>query len=227
MNGKSYLLVDTAGIRRKGKVHRKLEKFSIIKALRSLDRCDVALIVMDAAEGVTDQDISVAGYALERGCGCILLLNKWDLVEKDSRTAKVYYERLREQAKFLNFAPAMTISALTGLRVRKIFQQVDEVYEQYARRITTGQLNRFLERATEKNEPSLHRGKRIKFYYAAQISTQPPTIVCFVNYPQAVHFSYKRYLINQLRKDTGLDKTPIRIIFRQRERRKRKGKGSK
>jgi len=220
MNGKSYLLVDTAGIRRKGKVHRKLEKFSIIKALRSLDRCDVALIVMDAAEGVTDQDISVAGYAFERGCGCILLLNKWDLVEKDSNTAKVYYERLRDQAKFLNFAPAMTISALTGLRVRKIFTQVDEVYEQYARRITTGQLNRFLERATEKNEPSLHRGKRIKFYYAAQTSTQPPTIVCFVNYPQAVHFSYKRYLINQLREEAGLDKTPIRIIFRQREGRR-------
>jgi GTP-binding protein len=227
MNGKSYLLIDTAGIRRKGKVYRKLEKFSIIKALRSLDRCDVALIVMDAAEGVTDQDVSVAGYALERGCGCILLLNKWDLVEKDSKTVKEYYERLRYQAKFLNFAPAMTISALTGLRVRKIFKQVDEVYDQYARRITTGQLNKFLERAIEKNEPSLHRGKRIKFYYAAQISTKPPTIVCFVNYPQAVHFSYKRYLINQLRQETGLDKTPIRIIFRQREGRKRKGKASK
>ena len=227
MNGKSYLLVDTAGIRRKGKVYRKLEKFSIIKALRSLDRCDVALIVMDAAEGVTDQDVSVAGYALERGCGCILLLNKWDLVEKDSKTVKEYYERLRYQAKFLNFAPAMTISALTGLRVRKIFKQVDEVYDQYARRITTGQLNKFLERAIEKNEPSLHRGKRIKFYYAAQISTKPPTIVCFVNYPQAVHFSYKRYLTNQLRQETGLDKTPIRIIFRQREGRKIKRKASK
>ena len=222
MNGKSYLLIDTAGIRRKGKVYRKLEKFSIIKALRSLDRCDVALIVMDAAEGVTDQDVSVAGYALERGCGCILLLNKWDLVEKDSKTVKEYYERLRYQAKFLNFAPAMTISALTGLRVRKIFKQVDEVYDQYARRITTGQLNKFLERAIKKNEPSLHHGKRIKFYYAAQISTKPPTIVCFVNYPQAVHFSYKRYLINQLRQETGLDKTPIRIIFRQREGRKKK-----
>jgi GTP-binding protein len=227
MNGKSYLLIDTAGIRRKGKVYRKLEKFSIIKALRSLDRCDVALIVMDAAEGVTDQDVSVAGYALERGCGCILLLNKWDLVEKDSKTVKEYYERLRYQAKFLNFAPAMTISALTGLRVRKIFKQVDEVYDQYARRITTGQLNKFLERAIKKNEPSLHRGKRIKFYYAAQISTKPPTIVCFVNYPQAVHFSYKRYLINQLRQETGLDKTPIRIIFRQREGRKIKRKASK
>ena len=224
INGKSYLLIDTAGIRRKGKVHRKLEKFSIIKALRCLERCDVALVVMDASEGVTDQDISVAGYALERGCGCILLLNKWDLVEKDSKTTKAYYERLREQAKFLKFAPAMTISALTGLRVRKIFKQVDDVYDQYARRITTGQLNKFLERAIEKNEPSLHHGKRIKFYYAAQISTKPPTIVCFVNYPKAVHFSYKRYLTNQLREETGLDKTPIRMIFKQRAGRKKKGK---
>ena len=217
LNGKSYLLVDTAGIRRKGKVSRKLEKFSIIKALRSLDRCDVALIVMDANEGVTDQDINIAGYAYDRGCGCIMLLNKWDLVEKDSKTVKVFYERLREQAKFLSFAPAMTISALTGQRVSKTFKLVDEVYDQYAKRITTGQLNRIMEKAIEKNPPSLHRGKRLKFYYAAQIATRPPTIVYFVNYPQAVHFSYKRYLLNQLREGSGLDKTPIRMIFSQRE----------
>jgi len=222
LNGKSYLLVDTAGIRRKGKVSRKLEKFSIIKALRSLDRCDVALIVMDAKEGVTDQDISIAGYAHDRGCGCIMLLNKWDLVEKDSKTVKAYYERLRDQAKFLSFAPAMTISALTGQRVTKTFKLVDEVYGQYAKRIATGQLNRILEKAIEKNEPSLHRGNRIKFFYAAQISTRPPTIVCFVNYPQAVHFSYKRYLLNQLREASGLDKTPIRMIFRQREGRRKR-----
>ncbi len=217
LNGKSYLLVDTAGIRRKGKVSRKLEKFSIIKALRSLERCDVALIVMDAAEGVTDQDISIAGYAYDRGCGCVFLLNKWDLVEKDSNTVKAYYERLRDQAKFLSFAPAMTISALTGQRITKTFKLVDEVYSQYVHRIATGQLNRILGKAIEKNAPSMHRGKQIKFYYAAQISTRPPTIVCFVNYPQAVHFSYKRYLINQLREESGLDKTPIRMIFRQRE----------
>jgi len=222
MNGKSYLLVDTAGIRRKGKVTRKLEKFSIIKALRSLDRCDVALIVIDAAEGVTDQDIAVAGYAYDRGCGCILLLNKWDLVDKDSHTVKLYYERLREQAKFLSFAPAITISALTGQRVTKVFKLVDEVYEQYQRRIGTGQLNKIFEQAIEKNEPSLHRGRRIKFYYAAQISAKPPTIVCFVNYPQAVHFSYQRYLINQLREQAGLDSTPIRLILRQREGRRKK-----
>ena len=222
LNGKSYLLVDTAGIRRKGKVSRKLEKFSIIKALRSLERCDVALIVMDAAEGVTDQDISIAGYAYDRGCGCVFLLNKWDLVEKDSNTVKAYYERLREQAKFLSFAPAMTISALTGQRITKTFKLVDEVYSQYVHRIATGQLNRILGKAIEKNAPSMHRGKQIKFYYAAQISTRPPTIVCFVNYPQAIHFSYKRYLINQLREESGLDKTPIRMIFRQREGRKKR-----
>jgi len=222
INDKNYLLVDTAGIRRKGKVSKKLEKFSIIKALRSLDRCDVALIVIDAEEGVTDQDIAVAGYAYDRRCGCILLLNKWDLVDKDDKTVKVYYERLRYQAKFLSFAPAMTISALTGQRVHKIFKLVDEVFDQYQRRIGTGKLNRIFEQAIEKNEPSLHRGNRIKFYYAAQTSTKPPTIVCFVNYPQAVHFSYKRYLINQVREQAGLDSTPIRIIFRQREGRKKR-----
>ena len=218
----NYLLVDTAGIRRKGKVSKKLEKFSIIKALRSLDRCDVALIVIDAEEGVTDQDIAIAGYAYDRGCGCVLLLNKWDLVKKNSNTVKLYYQRLRDQAKFLSFAPAMTISALTGQRVAKIFKIVRDVYDQYRRRIGTGQLNRIFERAIEKNEPSLHRGKRIKFYYAAQIATGPPTIVCFVNYPQAVHFSYKRYLINRLREESGLDSTPIRLIFRQREGKRKK-----
>jgi len=223
LDGKSYLLVDTAGIRRKGKVSQKLEKFSIIKALRSLDRCDVALIVMDAGEGVTDQDIAIAGYAHERGCGCILLLNKWDLVDKDNKTVKVYTERLRDQAKFLSFAPALTISALTGQRVTKIFQLVNTVYDQYQRRIGTGLLNRIFERAIEKNEPSLHRGTRIKFYYAVQISTKPPTIVYFVNYPQAVHFSYKRYLINQLREGAGLDRTPIRLVLRQREGKRTRG----
>jgi len=216
INNKSYLLIDTAGIRRRGKVSKKIEKFSIIKALRSLDRCDVALILIDADEGVTDQDINVAGYAFERGCGCILLLNKWDLVEKDSKTAKKYYEDLKMHAKFLNFAPALTISAKTGLRISKIFTLADKVYNQYSMRIGTGQINRIFERAIKKNEPSLHKGKRIKFYYATQTSAKPPCFVCFVNYPDAVHFSYKRYLINQIRKDSGLDSTPIRLIFRQR-----------
>jgi GTP-binding protein len=216
INGKSYLLIDTAGIRRKAKVSKRIEKFSIIKALRSLERCHIALIIIDAHEGITEQDITIAGYAFERRCGCILLLNKWDIVEKNSKTAKRYHDRLRMEAKFLNFAPIITISSLTGLRVLKIFELVDEVHRQYSIRIGTGQLNKIFEQAIERNEPSLHRGKRLKFYYVTQVSTKPPTFVCFVNYPYAVHFSYKRYLINQIRDKGGLDKTPVRIIFRKR-----------
>lgn len=214
--GESYLLVDTAGIRRKGKVSQKIEKFSVIKALKSLDRCDVALILLDAAEGITDQDITIAGYAYERGCGCIFLLNKWDLVEKDEHVARKYYDRLRYEAKYLHFAPAMTISALTGLRISKIFSLVKDVYVQYASRIGTGALNRILTQAVEQNEPPLHKGKRLKFYYASQVSAKPPTFICFVNYPEAVHFSYRRYLMNQIREKAGLDKTPLRLIFRLR-----------
>jgi GTP-binding protein len=213
---KQYRIVDTAGIRRKGKVFLKIEKFSVLKALRSLDRCDVALILLDASEGVTDQDISVAGYAYDRGCGCIFLLNKWDLVEKDNHSNKVYTERLREQAKFLAFAPVLTVSALTGQRVQRIFELVNEVYAQYGARIPTAQINRILEKAMQEKEPSMHHGRRIKFYYATQVSVQPPTFVLFVNYPEAVHFSYQRYLLNRIRQATGLDKTPVRLLLRQR-----------
>jgi GTP-binding protein len=216
INEKTYLLIDTAGIRRKARVSKKLEKFSIIKALRSLDRCDVALIVIDAHQGITEQDINIAGYAFDRGCGCIFLLNKWDLVKKDSKTTKAYYDRLRMEAKFLSFAPIITISALTGQRVFKIFDLVEDVFKQYTFRMGTGQLNRIFEQAIVENEPSLFRGRRLKFYYATQVSVRPPTFVCFVNYPDAVHFSYKRYLMNQIRVKAGLDKTPIRIIFRKR-----------
>jgi len=216
INGNSYVFIDTAGIRRKGKVSKKLEKFSIIKALRSLDRCDVALIVIDAVEGITDQDIHIAGYAYEKGCGCIFLLNKWDAVDKDNKTVKEHTENLRLAAKFLSFAPVLTISALTGQRVLKIFSFIQEVYRQYETRIDTGPLNKVLESALEKNEPSLHKGKRLKFYYVTQTGIKPPTFICFVNFPKAVHFSYKRYLINQIRESTGLMQTPIRLIFRKR-----------
>jgi GTP-binding protein len=217
IKGKSYLLIDTAGIRRKGKVSKKIEKFSIIKALKSLDRCDVALIIIDASEGITEQDISVAGYAFERGCGCIFLLNKWDAVEKDDKTRKILIDRLRYDAKFLNFAPAMVISAKTGHGVSKIFNLVEEVYGQYERRIGTGELNRIFEVAVKKTEPPLYKGRRLKFFYATQVSVKPPTFVCFVNFPDGVHFSYSRYLVNQIREGSGLDKTPVKIIFRKRE----------
>ena len=217
---KSYLLIDTAGIRRKSKVDEKIEKFSIIKSLKSMDRCDVALIVLDVEEGITEQDIHVAGYAYERGCGCIILLNKWDRVEKDKKTLKRYVDDLRDKAKFLNFAPVITISALTGLRVASIFGQVDEVHGQYATRIGTGQLNKLLEQATGDKEPSIYKGKRLKFYYAAQVSVKPPTFVAFVNVPEGIHFSYERYLINQIRGAFGLKHTPIRLMFRERSNRK-------
>ncbi|MBU1712979.1 MAG: ribosome biogenesis GTPase Der [Proteobacteria bacterium] len=217
IKGKPYLLIDTAGIRRKGKVSKKIEKFSIIKALKSLDRCDVALIIIDASEGITEQDISVAGYAFERGCGCIFLLNKWDAVEKDDKTRKILIDRLRYDAKFLNFAPAMVISAKTGHGVSKIFNLIEEVYGQYERRIGTGELNRIFEVAVKKTEPPLYKGRRLKFYYATQVSVKPPTFVCFVNFPEGVHFSYSRYLVNQIREGSGLDKTPVKIIFRKRE----------
>lgn len=235
--GRQYRLIDTAGIRRKGKVSQKIEKFSVMKALRSLDRCDVALILVDASEGITDQDVSVAGYAYDRGCGCIFLLNKWDLVEKNHRTVKVYTDRLRQEAKFLAFAPVMTISALTGQRVPRILELVNDVHEQYTRRVPTGRVNRILAQAMEDNEPALHRGRRLKFYYATQASSRPPTFILFVNFPEAVHFSYRRYLLNQIRLATGLDQTPIRLLLRQRSgriefktrpaKREKKGRGRK
>jgi len=222
VDNRTYHLIDTAGIRRKGRVSQKLEKFSIIKALRSLERCDVAMILIDAAAGITEQDVRIAGYAYERGCGIILLLNKWDLVEKDTRTASKYFEQLRYEAKFLSFAPAMTISALTGLRAQKIFSLVDEVYGQYTMRLGTGQINKIVERAALRTQPSLYRGRRIKLFYTTQVTEKPPTFVCFANYPQEIHFSYKRYLMNQIRLEAGLDKTPIRLIFRKRKRRAKK-----
>jgi GTPase len=212
----SYLFIDTAGIRRKGKVRQKLEKFSVIKAIKSLDRCHVALILLDASEGITEQDMTIAGYAHERGCGCVLLLNKWDMVEKDPAVVKKYMTDLRDAAKFMNYAPIMTISALTGHKVKKIFPMVREIHNQYNTRIGTGQFNRILEDAVTANEPSLVKGRRIKFYYGTQVSSGPPTFVCFVNYPKEVHFSYIRYITNRVRSATGLDKTPIRIFLRQR-----------
>ena len=212
----SYLLIDTAGIRRKGRVDEKIEKFSIMKSLKSMDRCDVALVVLDAEEGITDQDIHVAGYAFEKGCGCIFLLNKWDKVDKDKKTARRYLEDLRYKSKFLGFAPVITISAKTGLRVASIFKQINVVYTQYNTRIGTGQLNKLFEQATEDKEPSIYKGKRLKFYYAAQVATKPPTFVVFVNVPEGIHFSYERYLINSIRKAFGLNHTPVRMVFRER-----------
>jgi len=222
VSDQNYLLIDTAGIRRKGKVHEKIEKFSVIKALKSLERCDIALIVIDSDKGISQQDIRIAGYAYEKKCAIIFLLNKWDLIEKEPDITKKYIDDLYYQAKFLKYAPVITISALTGLRVNKIFKQVNEIFKQYNTRINTGQINKIIEKAVFKNEPSMHKGRRIKIYYATQASTKPPTFVCFVNYPDAVHFSYQRYLVNYIRNETNLTKTPIRLYFRPRNKGKEK-----
>jgi GTP-binding protein len=205
VNNKEYVLIDTAGIRRKGRVLKKLEKFSIIKALRSLNRCDIALVMMDAVEGVTDQDLRIVGYALERGRACIILLNKWDLVEKDSRTAERYVNEVKDRFGFLKFAPILTISALTGQRAIKIFDYIESIYEQYSTRISTGRLNRIFEAIINQHQPPSYRGRRIKFYYSTQTSVAPPRFVCFVNYPEGIRLSYERYIINRLREGwTGL-----------------------
>lgn len=216
LGGRRYRFIDTAGIRRKKQVFEKIEKIAILKALQSIDRCDIALIVMDAREGVTDQDVKIAGHAFERGCGCIFLFNKWDLVEKSTRTLARFVETLRMEAKFLNFAPVLAISAMTGSRVSKIFSLVNTVHDQYSTRVTTGRINQIIERATLRTEPPLHQGRRLKIFYATQIAAKPPTIQCFANYPEGFHFSYQRYLINQIRQETGLDQTPIRLVFKKR-----------
>ncbi|MCD4674479.1 MAG: ribosome biogenesis GTPase Der [Desulfobacula sp.] len=214
--GRQFILVDTAGIRRKGKVTKKLEKFSILKSLKSLDECDVALILIDSDEGITDQDITIAGYAEDRGCGALFLLNKWDLLDKERKNIKKYMKDLRYKAKFLSYAPAITISALTGQRCHKILDEVVEIYKEYCHRINTGVLNRIIEDAVYREEPSLHKGKRLKFFYSTQVAAKPPCFVCFVNFSKAVHFSYKRYLINQLRQMIPLEKTPIKLYFREK-----------
>lgn len=214
--GRNYLFIDTAGIRRKSKVERKLEKFSVIKALKSLERCDVALIVLDAGQGISEQDMKVAGYAHERGCGSIFVANKWDLTDKQVDTPRQFEQRLRQAVKYQSYAPFLTVSAKTGLRIKQLFEPINQVYDQYATRIGTSQINRIIQEAVSRNEPSLHKGRRIKFYYTTQIASRPPTFVSFVNYPEAVHFSYQRYLLNQLRSGTGLNRVPLRLFFRLR-----------
>jgi len=219
-NGKHYLLIDTAGIRRKGKVQDKLEKFSVMQALAAIERCDIALLLIDAHEGITDQDTKVIGYALERGRACIVMINKWDLVQGDKKQQKWIMDGIDRATRFIGFAPSMTISALTGAGIKKLFPVLSEVYAQYSKSFSTNKLNKVLKQAVESHTPPLHKGKRIKFYYTTQVATQPPTFVIFVNYPVGVHFSYYRYLVNSYRAGLGLEKAPVRIFLRERERRK-------
>lgn len=219
-NGRQYLLIDTAGIRRKGKVREKIEKFSVMRALAVLERCDLALIIIDAEEGITEQDTKIIGYALEQGRACLVLVNKWDLVKGDKKRQKMILEEVEMATRFVGFAPTLTISALTGYGVKHIYRTLDEVYRQYSLEFTTNRLNRLLRKAVDSHSPSLYRGKRLKLYYTTQIGTRPPAFVIFANYPKEIHFSYHRYLVNQFRAGLGLDKTPLKLLFRERKRKR-------
>ncbi|MDW7643512.1 MAG: ribosome biogenesis GTPase Der [Desulfuromonadales bacterium] len=221
-NQKRYVLIDTAGIRRKGKVSQKLEKFSVIQALKAMDRSHVVLVVIDAEEGVTDQDLTVAGYAYEKGRAVILVVNKWDKIEKDNKTLRQYTEKLRMSFKFLPFAPIIFVSALTGQRVAKIMGEVEAVAAEFNRQVPTAALNRILEEAVRSHAPPVVQGTRLKFFYMTQTQVRPPTFVVFANKAEGIHFSYERYLQNKLREAFGFEGVPIRLIFRDRER---KGQG--
>jgi GTPase len=216
--GKKYLLIDTAGIRRKNRVSLTLEKYSVVQALKAIGRCDIALILIDAVAGMTEQDVKIAGLAHEKGTACIIVVNKWDAVAKDNETIGRYVEDIKNKAKFLDFAPIVFISALSGQRVVKIFPLITKVYEQFTRRITTGDLNRVARVFTDRNPPSRSQGKPNSFAYVTQVAIKPPTFVFFVRDPKAVHFSYERYLMNQLRETFGFDAAPLRIFFKKKSR---------
>jgi GTP-binding protein len=217
-NRKRYLLIDTAGIRRKGKVSQKLEKYSVIQALKAMDRAHVVLVVIDAETGIAEQDLTVAGYAYEKGRAVVLVVNKWDRIAKDNRTLALYQEKVRDAFKFLAFAPVVFVSALTGQRVAKIMSVVEGVAAEFDRRVNTGELNRVLNEATRTHPPPMAQGRRLKFLYATQTGVRPPTFVFFVSKAEGVHFSYERYLTNQLREAFGFSGSPIRLVFRDRER---------
>jgi GTP-binding protein len=217
-NKKSYLLIDTAGIRRKGKTTEKLEKYSVVDSLRSIERADVVLVVLDAEEGVTEQDERIAGYVHEAGKGCVFVVNKWDSLEKDNSTLGVYVDKVRTGFKYLAYAPIVFVSARTGQRIGKIMTTVDDVMEQFIHRVTTSDLNRVFSEATDAHHAPLAHGRRVKFYFATQVGTRPPSFVIFTNQPESIHFSYERYLVNRFREAFGFDGVPIRLMFRGREK---------
>lgn len=211
-----FTFIDTAGIRRKSKVTDAIEKYSIIRTRTAVERANVCVIMIDATEGFTEQDSKVAGIALDQGKGCIVVVNKWDAVEKDGNTMREYKEKLAVDFAFMKFAPFVFISAKTGQRVDRLFEQIAYVYAQSTMRISTGKLNEILGAATARVQPPTDKGKRLKIYYMTQASVCPPTFVFFVNNAQLFHFSYQRYLENQIREVFGLEGTPVRFIIRER-----------
>lgn len=211
------ILIDTAGMRRKAKIDLPVERYSVIRSLRAVDRADVVLMLIDAVDGVTEQDKKIAGYAHEAGKGVIIVVNKWDLVEKDSKTTLRFTETIRSELAFMQYAPVVFISALTKQRVNRVVELVKFVAEQHAMRIATSVLNQVVEDATAINPPPSERGQRLKIYFATQAGVKPPTIVFFVNNPETMHFSYLRYLENKLREAFGFEGTPLNLVVRGRK----------
>ena len=215
-DGKDYVIIDTAGIRKRGKIYENVEKYSIMRAMSAIERSDVVLVVLDGESGLREQDKHVAGYAHEAGKGVILVYNKWDTVEKDTHTMAAIEKKLRAQFLYLSYAPIVFVSALKRQRIDQLLPLIDQVHDNAALRIQTNILNEVIMDAQLMDPPKPHNGKRLKIYYASQVSVCPPTIVLFVNDPQLLHFSYKRFLENRLREALGFEGTTIRIIARER-----------
>ncbi len=215
--GREYVFIDTAGLRRKSKVKEDLERYSIIRAVTAIERSDVVLLVIDAVDGVTEQDAKIAGIAHDRGRGMVIVVNKWDAVEKDEKTTREYEEKIRRVLPFLSYAEIVFVSALTGQRLPKLFEKIDVVIDNQNLRISTGVLNEILAEAVALNQPPSDKGKRLKLYYITQVSVKPPTFVIFVNDKELMHFSYTRYIENKLREAFGFKGTPLKIFIRERK----------
>ena len=216
-NGTEYVFIDTAGLRRKSKIKENIERYSIIRTVAALERSDVVILMIDATEGVSEQDAKIAGIAHDRGRGLIIAVNKWDAIEKDNHTVKEYTKKVRDILSFVPYAEIIFISALTGQRTKKIFDLLETVIENHAMRIQTGVLNEILMEAVALQQPPSDKGKRLKLFYMTQVSTKPPTFVLFVNKKELMHFSYQRYIENRIRDTFGFMGTPIRIFIRERK----------
>lgn len=217
-DGQKYVLIDTAGMRKRGKINENVERYSVVRALSAVDRADVCLIMVDATEGITEQDTKIAGYVHEAGKASIIVVNKWDIVEKETNTMKNFKNRVKEQFNFMMYAPSMFISAKTGQRVDDLFAQIKSVLAENTKRISTGVLNDVINEAIAMVQPPSDKGKRLKIYYATQASTKPPTFILFVNNAELAHYSYIRYLENQLRAKFGFEGTPVRFIVREKKK---------
>lgn len=211
-----FVFIDTAGLRKKSKVNENIERYSVVRSYMAVDRADVVLIMIDANEGVTEQDTKIAGFAHERGKASVIVVNKWDIVEKDDKTMNKIKEKVVEDLKYMSYASVIFISAKTGQRVEKLYELINYVHEQHGRRVSTGVLNDVLADATTKVQPPTDKGKRLKIFYMTQPATNPPTFVAFCNDADLFHFSYQRYLENQIRQTFGLEGTPIRFIVREK-----------